>query len=80
LTEFASDFANDVYGDENGNATLIAEWKPNKIHITFDKNTGTGGTNEIWYVFDTEKYYSDENLENEITKIQQPQKTGYTFV
>jgi len=61
--------------------TLYAHWSANKYNATLDKQGGNGGTSDIWYLFDTEEYYSDEGcttlLANEILAI--PSRDGYSF-
>ena len=51
------------------NTTLVANWGANKIHISLNKEGGTGGYSEFWYYYDTPKYYSDEACTREITEI-----------
>lgn len=60
--------------------TYYAQWTANKIKITFNKNGGTGGTNAIWYYYNSPTYYSNEACTTQITEIVNPTKTGHTFV
>ena len=59
--------------------TLYAKWNPNPYKVTLDKNGGTGGTDEYWYKFNIEKFYSDNTFESQLTAIVAPTRTGYTF-
>ena len=61
------------------NHTLYAHWTANKIKITLDKNGGHGGTNEFYYTYGINKFYSDANLTQELTSITFPTRAGYTF-
>ena len=45
--------------------------------LTLDKNGGTGGTDKIYYWLG--KWYSSSSTSTEITQIEIPTKTGYTF-
>ncbi len=49
------------------------------VHITLDANGGKNGTREIYYRAGIDKYYSDPQLNNEITSIATPQRNGYSF-
>ena len=59
---------------------MKAKWSANTIKITLDKEQGTGGTDHFYYKFDTQKFYADEDLQNEIEEIEVPTKEGYSFV
>ena len=63
-----------------GNITVKANWSPNKIHITLDKDGGSGGTDEFWYIYNTATYYSDSDCSTQITVLDLPSKAGYIFV
>ena len=73
------EFADDLHLDIDQNATLKARWTPKIIHVTLDQNGGTGGTSDFYFSFDTKKYYTDENLTQELRKIVKPTREGYTF-
>lgn len=62
------------------NITLYAQWTPNTIKITFDRNGGSGGTSNIWYKYGISTFYSNEACTAQITAITRPTKTGHTFV
>ncbi len=51
-----------------------------KVHISLDANGGTLGTKEFYYRVKEKKYYSDSELNNEITSIDIPTRKGYTLV
>ena len=74
-TEFASDLCYDIYKD----ATLNAVWEANTIKLTLNKNGGSGGTDYVWYKYNTNKFYSDSACTNQITSITRPTRAGYTF-
>ncbi|MBQ7073881.1 InlB B-repeat-containing protein [bacterium] len=73
------EIADDLHTDISTNHTLKARRNPKIIHITLDKQGGTGGTSDFYFSFDTKKYYTDENLTQELKKIVKPTKEGYTF-
>lgn len=60
---------------------------PNKYKITFNKNGGTGGTDEVWFIYDEEGYinggkiYFDEacTIELSSSNFVVPTKDGYQF-
>lgn len=60
---------------------------PNKYKITFNKNGGTGGTDEVWFIYDEEGYinggkiYFDEacTIELSSSNFVAPTKDGYQF-
>lgn len=60
---------------------------PNKYKITFNKNGGTGGTDEVWFIYDKEGYinggkiYFDEacTIELSSSNFVAPTKDGYQF-
>ena len=68
-----------IDANQVGNLTLTANWTPNKIKITLDKNGGYGGTNEFYYTYGINKFYSDANFTQELTSITFPTRAGYTF-
>ena len=61
------------------NRTLFAEWTPKTITITLNKNGGSGGTDKIYFKYNTNTFYSDANCTNKITKITLPTRIGHTF-
>lgn len=83
-----------IDGDEtlvktDGNHELYAKYTktPNKYKITFNKNGGTGGTDEVWFIYDEEGYinggkiYFDEacTIELSSSNFVAPTKEGYEF-
>lgn len=83
-----------IDGDEtpvktDGNHELYAKYTktPNKYKITFNKNGGTGGTDEVWFIYDKEGYinggkiYFDEacTIELSSSNFVAPTKEGYEF-
>lgn len=60
---------------------------PNKYKITFNKDGGTGGTDEVWFIYDKEGYinggkiYFDEacTIELSSSNFVAPTKDGYQF-
>ena len=83
-----------IDGDEtpvktDGNHELYAKYTktPNKYKITFNKNGGTGGTDEVWFIYDEEGYinggkiYFDEacTIELSSSNFVAPTKDGYQF-
>ena len=60
--------------------TLVAQWEPNTIKITLDKNGGTGGTDTFYYKYGINKFYSDSACKTQITTLSLPTKSGYTFM
>ena len=65
--------------NEPFNRTLFAEWTPKTITITLNKNGGSGGTDKIYFKYNTNTFYSDANCTNKITKIALPTRIGHTF-
>ena len=61
------------------NRTLFAEWTPKTITITLNKNGGSGGTDKIYFKYNTNTFYSDANCTNKITKITLPTRIGHIF-
>ena len=59
--------------------SFTASWSAKTITITLNKNGGSGGTDKIYFKYNTNTFYSDANCKNKITKITLPTKTGYTF-
>ncbi|MBR2052946.1 MAG: InlB B-repeat-containing protein, partial [Clostridia bacterium] len=65
-----------MYGD----ATLTAQWSANTITITLDnEDVTTAGSSAVYYKYNTNKYYSNQGATTEISEINLPAKTGYTF-
>ncbi len=69
-----------------GDVTLYAQWTPKNIHITLNKNGGTGGTDEFWFKYnslnesDDYTIYSDSGCNTVLDAdgfIDAPTKTGY---
>ena len=59
-------------------ATIYAHWTPNIYKITLDKQSGSGGTNEIYLKYNT-AWCSNSSGTATITSITKPTRTGYTF-
>lgn len=68
-----------IDANQVGKLTLTANWTPNKITITLNKNGGSGGTAKFYYTYGINKFYSDANLTQELTSITFPTRAGYTF-
>jgi len=64
---------------ENKDRNLTAKWEANKIHITLDKDGGTWGTDELWYLYEIPTFYADVNLQHQLSGIVRPKKVGYDF-
>ncbi len=70
-----------------GDRTLYAKWNPNTIKVTLDKQSGTGGTSEYYYAYNTKStcyYYTSSALSkctdgNDGSTITKPTRNGYTF-
>ena len=71
--------SSDTKVNEPFNRTLFAEWTPKTITITLNKNGGSGGTDKIYFKYNTNTFYSDANCTNKITKITLPTRIGHTF-
>jgi uncharacterized repeat protein (TIGR02543 family) len=63
----------------SGATTYYAQWNPNTIKITLNKNGGSGGTSTFWYKYGTSKFYSNEGCTTQITAITRPTRAGYNF-
>ena len=61
------------------NTTLVLDG--NIYKITFNKNGGSGGTNELWFRFNGDKFYTNATCTTELSnqKITCPTRTGYSF-
>ena len=55
----------------DANYTVYAEWEPKTIHVTLNKNGGTGGTNSVDIKYGT--------AQGSYPSITLPTRTGYTF-
>ena len=63
-----------------GNRNYVANWTANTYTLTLNnQGATTAGTAAVYYKFDTNKYYSNNTLQTEITTITKPEKNGYTF-
>ena len=62
-----------------GNVTFTAQFTPNTIKLTLNKNGGSGGTDYVWYKYNTATYYSNSSLSTTISAITKPTRAGYTF-
>ena len=71
--------SSDTKVNEPFNRTLFAEWTPKTITITLNKNGGSGGTDKIYFKYNTNTFYSDAACTNKITKITLPTRIGHTF-
>ncbi len=72
---FARDLCEDIYDD----ATLYALWEPNTICLTLDNQGGTNSISKVYFKAGVNKFYSDADCKNEITKIDIPTRKGYVF-
>ena len=69
----------------DGNHELYAKYTktPNKYKITFNKNGGTGGTDEVWFIYNdaNQIFYSDAACTTPLSNntIRIPEKAGYAF-
>ena len=69
--------AGEAFGwDYTENQTFTARWVAKEYHITFNKNGGSGGTDEVWERYDS--FWHDAN-QNHITTITLPNWSGHTF-
>ena len=64
----------------SGNTTYYAQWDPNTIKITLNKNGGSGGTSAFWYKYGISKFYSNQECTTQITAITRPSRDGYNYV
>ena len=62
------------------NKTFTARWVAKEYHITFDKNGGSGGTNEVWEHYGASGGFWHDAGQNTITEITLPTNPGHTFV
>lgn len=62
-----------------GNVTFTAQFTPNTIKLTLNKNGGSGGTDYVWYKYNTATYYGNSSLSTTISAITKPTRAGYTF-
>lgn len=60
-----------------GNLTVKANWSPNTIKITLNKNGGTGGTTTFYYKYGINTFYSDAACTTTISKVTLPTKEYY---
>ena len=77
---FNSSTKTGTYVQGTVDCTLVAQWEPNTIKITLDKNGGTGGTDAFYYKYGINKFYSDSACTTQITTLSLPTKSGYTFM
>ena len=61
------------------NKTFTARWVAKEYHITFDKNGGSGGTNEVWEHYGASGGFWHDAGQNTITEITLPTNPGHTF-
>ena len=66
------------------NTTLYRRWAPNVYKVTFNKQSGSGGTSNIYYKFNQSSpyyYYYDKDCTSGVAnyKITIPTRKGYTF-
>ncbi len=57
--------------------TLVAQWTPNTIKITLNKNGGTGGTTTIYYKYGINTFYSNAACTTTISKVTFPTQEYY---
>ncbi len=91
LTDGNGKILNSVYttdfGADGAEITAYAKWTPNTYKVTLDKQSGTGGTSEYYYAYETKGtcyYYTSSALSTCIDSsdgqnIVVPTRTGYTF-
>ena len=60
-----------------GNLTVKANWSPNTIKITLNKNGGTGGTTTFYYKYGINTFYSNAACTTTISKVTLPTKEYY---
>lgn len=60
-----------------GNLTVKANWSPNTIKITLNKNGGTGGTTTFYYKYGINTFYSNAACTTKISKVTLPTKEYY---
>lgn len=73
--------SNTYFNNDNtidGETTIYAKWEPNVYKITLDKQGGDSGSDDFYEKYDI-GYYKENTCVTQITKINSPQKTGYTF-
>ena len=75
--KISSNNNNDVMNSTSGK-TIYAHWTPNIYKITLDKQSGSGGTDEIYLKYNT-AWCSNSSGTATITSITKPTRTGYTF-
>ena len=61
------------------NKTFTARWVAKEYHITFDKNGGSGGTNEVWEHYGANDGFWHNANQTHITEITLPTWSGHTF-
>lgn len=66
------------YGITNGVLNLYARWTPNTYTITLDKQSGSGGADKFYEIYDT-KFYTDTSSKASVSQISVPTRKGYTF-
>ena len=54
--------------------------KNNVIEITLDPNGGSGGTSKFYYHYGKNMFFAEPECWNQITSIELPTRSGYTFV
>jgi len=78
---------NNLWSAVAANSTLYAYWVPNIYKVSLDKQSGTGGTSEYYYKYQTDSpcyYYTSSSLSSCVNgglgaTITPPTRTGYTF-
>ena len=74
-------FVNNAYNTLTADTTLYAKWSGKSVNVTLNKQDGTGGLSNVYFRYNTNKYYSGSDMTGEITNIAdgKPSRTGYTF-
>ena len=60
--------------------TIYARWTHVSWKCTINKQSGTGGTDALWYRIDGGGWYEDDLCTVEATSIVPPTRSGYVFV
>lgn len=58
---------------------LYAVWEPLLVHVTLDRQGGSGGTDDFYEKY-ANGFYSDSGCAESISEIISPGRTGYTFL
>ena len=64
--------------EHNAEIVLYANWQPSVVHITADKQGGSGGSDGFWQKYGI-AYFSTDDCSSIIDKIDTPERIGYDF-